>query len=253
MTTVEKQGARSYDRVLGSITPEKLKQLFPRCVWIIPDGNRRLAREKNLSPEEGHKLGSQIVISLARAAEDFGIDELTFWAFSQDNQKRSRREVDFLMEKLLPSFIDENIDEIDQREARLCFVGDRENLGEQYPSLIKQIEEAEARTVANTRFRINVFLNYDGAWHIAEAVNRLKDSGVTRIDKHILFTEMSKDIAPPDLLIRTSNERRLSGIESPLTKNAELIFSPELFPDYNPGLFLRDLIEYTRREQRCGR
>jgi undecaprenyl diphosphate synthase len=233
----------------GTMIGERLCEAFPKVIWLIPDGNRREAEAQGLDRIEGHKAGAKNVLHLVRAAKNWGVEELTFWAFSRKNWQRPRREVDFLINRLLPGFIEEHLEELHREGVRLLVIGDRSRL----PSrIVQRIEEAEAKTASNTKFRINILLDYDGTWHTALAAERLQRQKIP-ITEESLFQEMSKDLRPADCIIRTANETHLSGIESPLTQNAEWIVAKENFPVYNDGCLLRDFLEYTQRGKRGGR
>jgi len=233
----------------GTIIGERLRQIFPRVLWVIPDGNRREAEAWGLDRRKGHQIGAANVVRLAKAAKDWGVEELTFWAFSRKNWQRPKREVDFLINKLLPNFLEENLEELNREGARLFVVGDRSRL----PSkILHQIEKAEARTVFNTKYRINILIDYDGSWHTALAADRLQKRNIPLTETSI-FEELSKDLSPADCIIRTANENHLSGIESPLTQDAEFIVAKENFPAYTEICLLRDLLEYTQRGKRKGR
>jgi undecaprenyl diphosphate synthase len=233
----------------GTIISERLRQVFPKVLWLIPDGNRREAEAQGLGRIEGHKVGAENVLALARAAKDWGVEELTLWAFSRKNWQRPKKEVEFLINRLLPGVIEKYLEELDREGARLCIVGDRSRLPEK---IIKKIGEAEEKTALNNRFRINILIDYDGTWHIAQAAERLQRQGVP-VTGEFLFKELSKDLRPADCIIRTANESHLSGIESPLTQDAEFIVAKENFPVYNDVCLLRDLLEYPQRGKRGGR
>jgi len=233
----------------GTVIGERLRQVFPKVLWLIPDGNRREAEAQGLDRIEGHKVGAENVLALARAAKNWGVEELTLWAFSRKNWQRPKKEVEFLINRLLPGVIEKYLEELDQEGARLCIVGDRSRLPKK---IIKKIEEAEAKTVLNTRFGINILIDYDGTWHTVQAVERLQRQGVP-VTEESLLAEMSKDLRPAGCIIRTANESHLSGIESPLTQDAEFIVAKENFPVYDSTCLLRDLLEYAQRGKRGGR
>jgi len=233
------------DTIIG----ERLRQAFPKVLWIIPDGNRREAESRGLDRTDGHKAGADNVLSLARTVKNWGIEELTFWAFSRKNWQRPKREVEFLINRLLPAVIKDYLEELYQEGARFRVIGDRSRLPKQ---IIEKIEEAERKTILNNKFRINILIDYDGTWHTAQAAARLQRQSAP-VTEETLLQEMSKDLRPADCIIRTANESHLSGIESPLTQNAEFIVAKENFPAYSDSCLLRDLLEYPQRGRRGGR
>ncbi len=217
-----------------------------RHVAIIMDGNGRWAKRRGLPRALGHQRGVEAVRKLVRAVEPMGIDCLTLYAFSSENWKRPKDEVDHLM-GLLRRFIKSDLPEFLANDVQLRIVGDYKALA---PDIVDMIEDAIAQTAAGKRI-LAVALNYGAQQEIAHAATLASREGeITEaaIARH-LYTA---DLPPLDLLIRTSGEVRLSNFLLWQAAYAEMVFTEVLWPDYTPSHLQAALDEFAARERRFG-
>lgn len=225
---------------------------MPQHVAIIMDGNRRWAKRKGWPAWRGHEQGYQNLKKVARHAFDRGLKILTVYAFSRENWKRSKVEINFLL-KLIQRLIFREVEEIHKLGVRLQILGDRKKFS---PSLQRGILQAEKITAANKKGILNVCLNYEGREEIVQAVQAmLKQKKINH--KNISLDQLAAylDTAgqpDPDLIIRTSGEMRLSNFLTWQSVYSELYFSPKYWPDFSNKDFDRALREFQRRTRRFG-
>jgi undecaprenyl diphosphate synthase len=228
---------------------------MPRHVAIIMDGNGRWAKARRLPRVAGHRKGVQAARDVVRAAGDLGLEVLTLYAFSSENWRRPAEEISDLM-GLLRRFIIDDIDELAEAGVRLRVIGDYQAF---QPDVVRLIDDAVARTAANSKTTLVVALNYGsqnelarGARFLAEQVQR-GDIGPDEITAEALSrTLYTADLPPVDLLIRTSGERRLSNFLLWQTAYAELLFVETLWPDFGKAELAAALDDFARRERRFG-
>lgn len=231
-------------------TPERM----PGHVAIVMDGNGRWANLRGLERTEGHAAGEQALFDTVEGALDIGITDLTVFAFSTENWGRPKREVRFLME-FNESLLLRRVDELDDREVRVRFIGRRRR---PVPKrLVRRIEEAEDRTADNDRMTLRIAFNYGGRAEIIDAARRLaedvREGRLKRMDERALSARLYDPEMPDvDLLIRTSDERRLSNFLLWQAAYAELVFLETLWPDFDRIELARAVAEYQRRERRFG-
>lgn len=226
-----------------------------RHVAIIMDGNGRWARRRGLPHLEGHKQGAAAVRRTIAAANDAGLDFLTLYAFSTENWKRPKTEVNGLM-SLLRTFIDENIDEIMEKRIRIRTIG---NLRKIPASTRKKLSWAIQRTEQNDKGTVIIALNYGGREEITHAARELAE----QVKKGTLkpsqinekrFTEClyAPDVPDPELLIRTSGEMRISNFLLWQLSYAELYVTDTLWPDFGENEFQKAIDAYHQRNRRFG-
>lgn len=227
----------------------------PRHVAIIMDGNGRWAKKRHLPRIAGHRKGIEAARNTVRAAGDLGIDVLTLYAFSTENWRRPADEVNDLM-GLLRHFIRTDIDELAANGVRLRVIGDYRALA---PDLVDLIEGACARTADNVRTTLVIALNYGSQAEIAEAAKTLARRAVagdldpSDIDPSMIDSLLqTADLPPPDLLIRTSGERRLSNFLMWQLAYAELLFVDTLWPDFGKAELSAAIADFGARERRFG-
>ncbi|RDD62132.1 isoprenyl transferase [Ferruginivarius sediminum] len=228
---------------------------IPAHVAIIMDGNGRWARERGLPRTAGHRQGAEAVRRTVRAAAEMGIRYLTVFGFSAENWKRPLSEVDDLM-WLLKRYLQSEIAELHRNNVRMRVIGERSRLA---PDIVRLIEDAEATTAENDRLTFTIALNYGGRQEIVEASRRLAENVAAGrlapkdIDATVFAQHLSApDIPDPDLLIRTSGEKRISNFLLWQCSYSELVFIDRLWPDFS-GEDLADAVrEYQRRERRYG-
>jgi undecaprenyl diphosphate synthase len=216
----------------------------PRYVAIITDGNGRWAKRRGLPVIEGHRAGADVVKERLRDAAEFGIDELTVFSFSTENWSRPRDEVDGLM-AMFAERIDRETPELHEEGVRMRFIGRREGVS---PELIERIEWAEAVTDQNERITLFVAFNYGGRAEIVDAARSFSGGTEEEFRRHLYAPEMHD----PDLLIRTSGERRISNYLLWQLAYSELVFRRELWPDFTRQAFTESLEEYEARGRRFG-
>jgi undecaprenyl diphosphate synthase len=217
---------------------------LPRYVAIITDGNGRWAAERGLPAIEGHRAGADVVKGRLRDAAALGVEELTVFSFSTENWRRPRAEVAGLM-AMFAERIDRETPELDAEGVRMRFVGRREGVAEE---LVERMERAERVTAGNDRITLFVAFNYGGRAEIVDASRSFRGGSEDEFRNHLYAPEMSD----PDLLIRTSGERRLSNFLLWQCAYSELVFRDELWPDFGPEAFRASLDEYASRKRRFG-
>ncbi|RZM11101.1 MAG: di-trans,poly-cis-decaprenylcistransferase [Sphingomonas sp.] len=221
---------------------------LPRHVAIIMDGNGRWAKQRHLPRLAGHKAGVEAVRRVTRAARALGIEALTLYAFSSENWRRPAEEVGDLM-GLLRLFIRSDLAELARENVRLRVIGDWRALA---PDLVALIEDATARTAANTGPILAIALNYGAQAELAAAARRLAERGAP-IDEAAIEAELDTAALPPlDLVVRTSGEQRLSNFLLWQAAYAELLFVDTLWPDFDADALAEAVAIYGRRQRRYG-
>ncbi|MEQ8378308.1 isoprenyl transferase [Parvibaculum sp.] len=239
----------------GQKMSEPVPGKVPRHVAIIMDGNGRWAAKRHLPRAAGHRQGVEAVRVIVRAAGDLGIEYLTLYGFSSENWKRPVEEVNDLM-GLLRLFIRRDLAELHQNGVHVRVIGDRDHLD---ADIVAMIDEAEVLTAQNDRLKLQIAFNYGGQNEIASAVRRvarevkagtLEPSAITP-DTIAGFLDTA-GIPDPDLIIRTSGEKRLSNFMIWQGAYSELVFSDALWPDFTPERLREAVEEYQRRSRRFG-
>ncbi len=216
----------------------------PRYVAIITDGNGRWAKARGVPVVEGHEAGADTVKERLRDAAELGIEELTVYSFSTENWSRPEAEVSALMQMFAERIVGET-PELDEQGVRMRFIGRREGVD---PALVQRMEWAEEKTAANRRITLFVAFNYGGRAEIVDAARRF-DGGDEADFRALLY---APDMHDPDLIIRTSGERRLSNYLLWQAAYSELVFCDELWPDFDRAAFEGALSEYSARRRRFG-
>lgn len=227
---------------------------IPNHVAIIPDGNRRWAKEKSLPTQEGHKKGYQQGIEIGRRARKMGIKVLTLWAFSTENWGRSKEEVSYLM-NIYNIIIDQYLKEALKEEIRIIHLGRKDRINR---TLLKKITDAEEKTKKFNKYYLAIALDYGGQDEILRAVNKIRNAQSVIDDLSInQFSKFldTKDLPfpNPDLIIRPGGENRLSGFMLWQSQYSELFFIKKYFPDFTPNDFETCVKEYMKRQRRFGR
>ena len=215
-----------------------------RYVAIITDGNGRWARARGLPVNEGHSAGADTVKARLRDAAELGVQELTVYSFSTENWSRPAAEVAGLM-TMFSQRIASETPELDREGVRMRFVGRREGVAGE---LVEQMDWAEAVTAQNARITLFVAFNYGGRAEILDAAERYTGGGEERFRELLYAPEMHD----PDLIIRTSGERRLSNYLLWQSAYSELVFRDELWPDFSRQALEESLDEYAARRRRFG-
>lgn len=225
-------------------------------IAVIMDGNGRWASRKGLPRSAGHKKGAEAVKEITQAAADLGIQYLTLYAFSTENWNRSKEEVDTLM-NLLRDYLESDIKEIQDRGARIIFIGERSMLDN---DIVRKMEQIERETADNSKFVLTIALSYGSRQEILSAVKKIanlcKKDEISLDDIDIkMFSDMlyTKDVPDPDLVIRTSGEQRVSNYLLWQIAYAELFFTNTLWPDFNKKELESIVKEFNSRERRYGK
>jgi undecaprenyl diphosphate synthase len=224
---------------------------LPRHVAIIMDGNGRWAINRGLPRVAGHKRGVETVRRITEECRQIGIKVLTLYAFSDENWGRPKEEVGFLMD-MLGSFLKAEIATMKSNGIRFRTIGRTERL----PATVRKwLEKATAETAHNTGMILNLALSYGGRGEILEAVKRMHDAGVNAklLNDEIFSSYLDTGGLPdPDLIIRTSGEKRISNFLLWQAAYAELYFTDTLWPDFSEKELHSALIDYQGRQRRFG-
>jgi undecaprenyl diphosphate synthase len=216
-----------------------------RYVAIITDGNGRWAKGRHLPVVAGHEAGADTVKARLRDAVDLGIDELTVYSFSTENWNRSKREVSALM-AMFGRRIKGETPELHDQGVRMRFIGRR--TAPVPARLVAQMEWAENLTAANTRITLFVAFNYGGRAEILDAARTFTGGDEAQFRAHLY----APDMHDPDLIIRTSGERRISNYLLWQGAYSEFVFRDELWPDFSRQAFEESLEEFASRRRRFG-
>jgi undecaprenyl diphosphate synthase len=228
---------------------------IPEHVAIIMDGNGRWARERGLPRVAGHRSGMAAVKRIAIAASDLGIRILTMYAFSTENWKRPKDEVDFLM-KLPGQFLSQELDELMANNVQVRMMGWKEGLPDH---TLAAVEEAVNRTRDNTGLILNFALNYGGRKELLQGIRQIAEQvrdGMLSVDD---ITEerfsgelLTGGLPDPDLLIRTSGEQRISNFMLWQIAYSELAFVDVYWPDFTVEHFHEVIAQFQMRNRRFG-
>jgi undecaprenyl diphosphate synthase len=232
------------------------KELLPKHVAVIMDGNGRWAKRQGLPRIMGHKRGVDALKDLLRCCKDWGIEALTAYAFSTENWGRPREEVEFLM-NLFQGVLRQELREMVQENVQIKFVG---NLNALPAALQAEISRSMEETKDNRSIRFTVATNYGSRQEIVQACRAIAqkvEQGILKADEideatfeRHLYTAGTCD---PDLLIRTSGEVRLSNFLLWQMAYSEIYITDTLWPDFNRSEFHRALCTYQQRERRFGK
>lgn len=226
------------------VPPAPPSRACARYVAIITDGNGRWARARGVSVNEGHSAGADTVKARLRDAVELGVKELTVYSFSTENWSRPAEEVQGLME-MFGRRIDCETPELHAEGVRMRFVGRREGLPKE---LVQRMAWAESLTRENTRITLFVAFNYGGRAEILDAA-RAFEGGSEEDFRKLLYAPEMHD---PDVIIRTSGERRLSNYLLWQSAYSELVFRDELWPDFTREALEQSLEEFAARKRRFG-
>lgn len=230
------------------------KNLIPRHVGIIMDGNGRWAKQRLLPRQAGHKVGVEVFKDIVRHANAIGIEYITFYAFSTENWKRPKAEIEMIIH-LLKKYLDEAKFHKDEN-IRTRFIGDLSAFGDE---VMQQMLECEEETRYFTGINVNIAVNYGGKDEIIHAVKSIArdlNSGHISIDEinedalsRRLYTKNQPDV---DVIIRPSGEYRLSNFLIWQSAYAEYVFMDILWPDFKSSDFDNAIEEYIKRNRRFG-
>ena len=228
---------------------------IPSHVAIIMDGNGRWAKKRGEHRLFGHTKGVDSIRNVLKVATEIGVKHLTLYAFSTENWNRPKEEIDGLM-NLLVQAISNEIEEMDKNEVKLSMIGDDMGLPEKCRLSLKK---AINRTKDNSKINLILALNYSARWEILHAAKQMAIMAVNDKNKVQQFTNddfdkllTTKDIPHPELLIRTSGEKRISNFLLWQLAYSEFYFTDVLWPDFGVDDFIKAIASYQSRERRFG-
>ena len=243
--------AAKSESLTDRLDPENL----PAHIAIIMDGNGRWAAHRSLPRVAGHRAGAAAVRRTVEAAARMGIGYLTLYAFSTENWKRPRLEIEALM-RLLKEFIRKELENIHKNNIRFQVIGRSEGLD---PTVLDEVQKAERVTAPNTGMVLSIAINYGGRAEIIDACRQIAWEVAAgrlnpdRIDDELLSKRLyTKTMPDPDLLIRTGGELRVSNFLTWQIAYAEIFVTECLWPDFGEEDFTNALIEYQKRDRRYG-
>ena len=235
---------------------EKLdKNIIPRHIAIIMDGNGRWAKKRGLVRSAGHLQGSERFRSVAKYLQNNGVEYFTVYAFSTENWKRPKEEVDGIF-SLLEKYLNDAICDLKDNNIVLSFWGDLTQLS---PKLQALIEETNKLSSKNNGMKVNICLNYGGRAEIIKAVKSIANdcvigkTNISDINEDLIESKLySKDTPPPDLLIRPGGETRISNFLLWQLAYSEMYFTDVLWPDLTDDKVEQILIDFQHRNRRFG-
>ncbi len=237
-----------------SVSTETKTELerVPQHVAIIMDGNGRWATKRGLPRSAGHQQGTENLRRIIRACVEFGVEILTIYAFSTENWRRPKHEVQLLM-RILEMVIDRELNELDRNGVQIRHIGQLDGID---PRIQAKIKQACERTRDNSRLILNVAFNYGGRDEIVQAVQHIMQDGLAPEDvteeviSRYLYTGGLPD---PDFIIRTSGEYRLSNFLIWQGSYAEYYYTDTYWPDFDKDCFYEALSDYASRRRRFGK
>jgi undecaprenyl diphosphate synthase len=226
--------------------------MIPTHLGVIPDGNRRWAKEHGLPKLEGHRRGLGVLKKVAVAAFDHGVKYFTIYGFSTENWRRTEEEVGYLM-NLFYELLRREYADFETQGIRFRFLGSRDHIPKR---LLRLIDEVEARTAALENGTLAICLNYGGEQELADALGAMLADGVQPADvtpDTIAKYLYGPELPPLDLIIRSSGEHRLSGFMLYRSAYAELSFVQKHWPDFTVDDLDVILADYAERQRRFGK
>lgn len=227
----------------------------PAHLAVIMDGNGRWAKARGKRRTEGHVEGVKALRNLVEHCIGYGVGHLTVFSFSSENWTRPREEISFIF-NLLRRFVASDLQRLIRNNVRVRIIGTRDGLE---PSLVRLIEDVEAKTAGNTGLVLVVAFNYGGKAEIAEATRRIaREVAAGRLSPESITEETveaalyTAGLPDPDLIIRTSGEQRISNFLLWQAAYSEFVFVDEYWPDFNEQSFVRVLETFSERDRRFG-
>ena len=226
----------------------------PNHIAIIMDGNGRWAQKRGLKRTKGHQKGADALKKISEYVYDKNIKVLSVFAFSTENWKRDKEEVDYLMDLFLKAF-KENFESVKKKGIKVIFSGVKTKLSDK---VLNAMEDMQNETKDNTNGIFNICLNYGGQDEIIEATKKISidvknnNLDLNDIDSNLFNKYLFNDLPPIDLLIRTSGEYRISNFMLWQMAYAELYFTDVLWPDFNEEELDKAIESYNKRDRRFG-
>ena len=246
-----KPSDRDEERLLLDLDADRL----PQHIAVIMDGNGRWAQRRHLPRVAGHRAGVQSARTVIETCARLGIHALTLYAFSMENWRRPKAEIDFLMH-LLREYLRKELPVIHRNNIRMLVIGRHDKLPKEVRT---DIERAMEQTADNTGMKLAVALNYGGRAELVDAFNhildRVRNNGLAnaRVDEEMISQHLyTAGLPDPDLLIRTSGEMRVSNFLLWQIAYAEIYVTETLWPDFNRAQLYEALFDFQKRERRYG-
>ena len=231
-----------------------MEQKMPNHVAIIMDGNGRWAQKRGLKRTKGHQKGAEVLKKISEYVYDKKIKVLSVFAFSTENWKRDKEEVDYLMDLFLKAFKD-NFDAVKKKGVKVVFSGLKDKLSDK---VVKAMEKMSEETKNNNNGVFNICLNYGGQDEIVNASKKISEDvlngnlSINDINKDSFGKYLFNDLPPIDLLIRTSGEYRISNFMLWQMAYAELYFTDVLWPDFDEKQMDKAIEVFNNRDRRFG-
>ena len=230
-----------------------MKNKIPNHIVLFPDGNRRWAKQKGLPSLKGHLKGHEKFKDFLRWCQEKGVKIVTVFGFSTENWKRSKKEVNYLM-NLFKKGLSNNkeIEKFQKAGIRVKIIGQRKRLSKSLQKVISNIEEL---TKNNKKFYLNLAVSYGGRWDILQAIKRIirEKIPVKKINEDLVQSFLSTaGLSAPDLVIRAGGEKRLSNFVLWQSAYSELYFCPKLWPDFSEKDLDKAFQDYAKRQRRYG-
>lgn len=229
--------------------------IYPNHLGIIMDGNGRWAKERGLNRSAGHKRGADNLIKLLDYIyNNTSIKVVSLYAFSTENFKREKNEVDYLM-KLFVTLFNSKLESIKKNDIRVVFSGRRENLSK---AVLDSMDKTTEDTKDNTKGILNICLNYGGDYEIVDMTKKIARQvlngslNIEDITKEVVNKNFYQDLPPLDFVIRTSGEKRISNFMIYQSSYAEYDFPDTYFPDFDSKFLEESLDNYRKRDRRFG-
>lgn len=229
--------------------------VYPNHLGIIMDGNGRWAKKRGINRSLGHKAGADNLIKLLNYIyKNTSIKVVSLYAFSTENFKRDKSEVDYLM-RLFVALFNSKLESIKKNNVKVVFSGRRENLPK---SVLEAMDKTTDDTKNNTRGILNICLNYGGDYEIVDMAKKVAKQvleGTLNIDditKEVVSKNLYQDLPPLDFVIRTSGEMRISNFMIYQSSYAEYDFPDTYFPDFDSKCLEESLDNYRKRDRRFG-
>lgn len=225
---------------------------IPKHIVLFPDGNRRWAKQQQITSLEGHMQGYRNLTDFTEWCKKRGVKILTAFGFSTENWNRSEEEVNYLM-KLLEKGLLESLERFHKNNVKVRIIGQKDRLPQPLKEAIKKVEEA---TKDYTDFCLNLAISYGGKWDIVEATRKIIEEKIPaeKIDEALFENHLSTSgLDMPDLVIRAGGEMRLSNFVLWQAAYAELYFSPKMWPDFTEGDLDIAIEEFDKRTRRFGK
>jgi undecaprenyl diphosphate synthase len=225
-----------------------MSNIIPKHIGFILDGNRRWAKERGITPFQGHYAGFKRAKEIIEYADSQGLEAITMYCFSKENWSRSKEEVDYLMD-IFTNFVKKYLDKMHAENRRLKHLGDINGLPKKLATVIAKALE---KTKDNTGMVIQLALNYTGQDEIKRALEKLVEKKLPITVENITDNLDTAGVPDPDLIVRTSGEQRLSGFLLWQSTYSEFYFPEVHWPDFTTEEFDKAVSEFSKRQRRFG-